>query len=293
MQEMLNKALEWATTSGLRVAITIILALVAVRLARLFANQLVRRMLTASDDPEKDKRGITLADVLRHALVLVVVAVAFMIVLKEIGLDIGPILAAAGVVGLAVGFGAKNLVEDVISGFFILMEDQVRQGDVVKIGDAAGLVERVTLRMIVLRDAAGNVHYVRNGNIGVVTNMTKEYSRYVFEIGVAYREDVDKVMEIMKQVDEELRQDTEFSAVILEPLEMLGLDQFGDSSLVIKARTKTVPIKQWAVGREFNRRLKKAFDAENIEIPFPHVTLYMGEDKEGKSPPLNVNVSGK
>jgi small-conductance mechanosensitive channel len=146
----------------------------------------------------------------------------------------------------------------------------------------------MTLRMVVLRDLAGNVHYVRNGQIQVVTNMTKEYGRYVFDIGVAYREDVDEVIEVVKEVDEDLRRDPKFRDDILEPIEILGLDQFADSAVIIKARTKTKPIMQWAVGREFNRRLKKKFDEKNIEIPFPHMTVYMGQDKEGKSPPLHV-----
>jgi len=211
-------------------------------------------------------------------------------ILGELGVEIGPILAAAGIVGFAIGFGAQNLVQDIISGFFILLEDQIRVGDVVEIAGKGGLVEKITLRMIVLRDLAGNVHFVRNGEINIITNMTKEYSRYVFDIGVAYREDVDKVIEVIQQVDEGLRGDPEFKDDILEPIEILGLDQFANSAVIIKARTKTKPIKQWRVAREFNRRLKKKFDERNIEIPFPHVTLYMGEDKQGQATPLNVEM---
>jgi small conductance mechanosensitive channel len=209
-------------------------------------------------------------------------------ILKELGLEIAPILAAAGVAGIAIGFGAQELVKDVINGFFILLDDQIRVGDVVNIADKGGLVERVDLRMIVLRDLAGNVHFVRNGQINVVTNMTKEYSRYVFDIGVAYRENVDEVIEVIKQIDAELREDPDYKNDILEPIEILGLDKFADSAIVIKARTKTLPIRQWAIGREFNRRLKKRFDEQGIEIPFPHQTLYIGQDKDGTSAPLNV-----
>jgi small conductance mechanosensitive channel len=211
-----------------------------------------------------------------------------MMVMNEIGIAIGPILAAAGIVGLAVGFGAQNLVQDVISGFFILMEDQIRVGDVIQTAGKGGLVEKVNLRMTVLRDLAGNVHFIRNGKIDIVTNMTKDFSRFVFEIGVAYREDVDEVIEVIKKVDEELRNDPAYSHDILEPIEVLGLDQFADSALIIKARTKTVPIQQWRIGREFNRRLKKKFDELNIEIPFPHRTVYMGQDKQGQAPALHV-----
>jgi small conductance mechanosensitive channel len=143
-----------------------------------------------------------------------------------------------------------------------------------------------------LRDVAGNVHYVRNGQISVVTNTSKGFSRYVFDIGVAYREDVDEVMNVLREVDEELRRDPGFADLILEPLEIMGLDQFGDSAVVIRARTKTRPVKQWVVGREFNRRLKKKFDERNIEIPFPHVTLYMGQNKQGRTPPVPVDLHG-
>ena len=163
----------------------------------------------------------------------------------------------------------------------------------VDIAGKGGLVENVNLRMTTLRDAAGNVHYVRNGEITVVTNKTKEYSRYVFEIGVAYRENVDEVIEVLKQIDEELRQDPAFGPDILEPLEIQGLDRFADSAVIIRARNKTKPIRQWAVGREFNRRMKKKFDELGIEIPFPHVTLYMGQDKDGSSAPMNVNMLNK
>jgi len=149
-------------------------------------------------------------------------------------------------------------------------------------------VEKVTLKMTILRDLAGTVHFIPNGTIDVVSNMTKGYSRYIFDIGVAYRENVDEVMAVMKEVDEELRNDPDYKDDILEPLEILGLDKFDNSAVVIKARTTTKPIKQWRVGREFNRRLKKKFDERDIEIPFPHVTLYAGRDKEGKAAPVHV-----
>ena len=239
-------------------------------------------------DEEYKKRADTLSAVIGYLITVTIIVIAAMMILPEIGIEIGPVLAAAGVLGVAVGFGAQHLVQDVISGFFILLDDEIRVGDVVEIAGKSGLVERLNLRMIVLRDVAGNVHYVRNGKIDIVTNMTKDFSRYVFDIGVAYREDVDEVIKVVRQVDEELRSDPEFAPDILEPIEILGLDQFADSAVIIKARTKTKPCKQWSVGREFNRRLKKKFDEKNIEIPFPHMTLYMGQDKAGQAPPLNV-----
>ncbi len=280
----------WLLTSGIQIIITVVITLIALKLARIFANRIVSLFTERQKDAEAQKRTETLGAVISHVLKVIILVVATMMVLKELGIEIGPVLAAAGVIGLAVGFGAQNLVSDVISGFFILLEDQIRVNDVVQVAGKGGLVEKVNLRMTILRDLAGNVHYVRNGKIDIVTNMTKEYSRYVFEIGVAYREDVDNVIEVVKMIDEELRADPEFKDDILEPIEILGLDQFADSAIIIKARTKTIPIKQWRIGREFNRRMKKKFDELDIEIPFPHVTLYMGQDKQGQAPPLHVKT---
>jgi small conductance mechanosensitive channel len=274
--------------SGFHVVVILALAWIALKAAKKLSQGLVGFVARQKEDEEYQKRARTLGDIVRYVIVLAILAVASMTVLKELGIDIGPVLAAAGIVGLAVGFGAQSLVKDIISGFFILLEDQIRVGDVVNVADKGGLVEKVGLRTTVLRDLHGNVHYVPNGTIAVVTNMTKEYSRYVFDIGVAYREDVDEVIAVIKGIDQEMRNDPEFKDDILESIEILGLDQFANSAVIIKARTTTLPIKQWRVGREFNRRIKKKFDELNIEIPFPHVTLYMGEGKDGKSPPLHV-----
>ncbi len=290
LQPYIQKAILWMISSGLQIILTIILAIIALKLAKIFSAKLIASFAKYQKDVESQKRTETLGSVVRHILTVLILIVVSMIIMKEVGIEIGPILAAAGIVGLAIGFGAQNLVQDVISGFFILLEDQIRVNDVVQIAGRGGLVEKVNLRMTVLRDLAGNVQYVRNGNIDVITNMTKDYSRYVFDIGIAYREDVDEVIEVLKKIDEELRNDSEFKDDILEPIEILGLDQFADSSIVIKARIKTLPIKQWRIGREFNRRMKKKFDELGIEIPFPHITLYMGQDKQGQAAPLNVAV---
>jgi len=261
-----------------------------------FIHTITKRLsekLSKTKDDEFKKRADTLSSIIRYLVSIGIIIIVAIMILGELGVEIGPILAAAGIIGLAVGFGAQHLVQDIISGFFILLEDQIRVGDVVQIADKGGLVEKITLRMIILRDAAGNVHYVRNGQINVITNMIKEYSRYVFEVGVAYREDIDEVIEVIKEVDEALRSDPEYKDDILESIEIMGLDKFADSALIIKARTKTKPIKQWRVGRAFNRLLKKKFDERNIEIPFPHVTLYMGQDKQGEAPALNINTRSR
>jgi small conductance mechanosensitive channel len=267
----------------------LVLGLVALRLTRLLSSRLFAFVKKAQHEEEMQKRADTLSSLVRYVLSISIVVVVAMMILDELGVEIGPILAAAGIAGLAIGFGAQNLVQDAISGFFILMEDQIRVGDVVQVAGKGGLVESVNLRTVVLRDLAGNVHYIRNGQINTVTNMTKEFSYYLMDIGVAYREDVDEVIKVIREVDEELRQDANYKNDILNPVEILGLDKFADSAIIIKARIKTKPIKQWGVGREFNRRLKKKFDEKNIEIPFPHLTLYMGEDKSGNAPPLYVS----
>lgn len=283
---------QWAVTSGLRIILIIVLSLIVLKVGKFLVNKLFETVARHRDDSESQKHLDTLGTVMQHVMTVIVLIVSSMMILKELGIDIGPILAAAGIVGLAVGFGAQNLVQDVISGFFILLEDQIRVGDVVKTAGHSGLVEKLNLRMVVLRDLAGNVQFIRNGTIDIVTNMTKDYSRYVFDIGVAYREDVDEVIEVIKQIDEDLRSDPDFGKVILEPIDVLGLNEFADSAIVIKARTKTKPIEQWRVGREFNRRLKKKFDELNIEIPFPHRTVYMGQEKDGTAPFLHVAMQG-
>ena len=269
----------------------VILTLVMLRVATIITGRLTKLLPRKDADIEYTKRSGTLSAVVHWLLRVAILGVAAFTILSEIGVDMKAILTAAGVVGLAVGFGAQNLVQDFISGFFILLEDQIRVGDVVQINGKGGLVEKVNLRMVILRDLGGNVHFVRNGKIDIVTNMTKDYSNYVFDIGVAYREDVDEVIGVLKGIDEEMRKDPTYRPDILAPLEVMGLDSFGDSAIVIKARTKTKPIQQWRVGREFNRRIKKKFDELNIEIPFPHQTIYFGKDKEGGSPPLNIEMT--
>lgn len=285
---LFQKTISWLLTSGVHIIFVLVISWVAFMLAKVVSNRLVQFAVRQNDDIEFQKRTNTLGAIVRYVATFAIIAITVIMILKEFGIEIGPILAAAGIVGLAVGFGAQSLVKDVISGFFILLEDQIRVGDVVNIAGKGGTVEKVNLRTTILRDLSGNVHYVPNGHIDVVTNMTKEYSRYVFDIRIAYRENVDEVIEIIKSIDEEMRNDPEFKEDIIEPVEILGLDQFADSSIIVKARTTTLPVKQWRVGREFNKRLKKKFDELGIEIPFPRVTIYMGQDKEGKSPPLRI-----
>jgi small-conductance mechanosensitive channel len=244
---------------------------------------------TTVDTVEAEKRIKTLIRIVRSVIKIVLWTIFIMIVLKKFRVDIGPILASAGIIGLAIGFGAQELVRDFISGFFILLENQVRSGDVAIINGTGGLVEKIELRTITLRDFSGVVHIFQNGKINSLSNMTKEWSAMVFDIGIAYKEDVQTVMDIMKEVGNDLEKDERFKDNILEPIEIFGLDQFADSALVIKARIKTKPIQQWTVGREYRKRLKKAFDDHGIEIPFPHTTVYWGD----KINPLKLDVNSQ
>jgi small-conductance mechanosensitive channel len=279
---------EWSTTSGLRVLIISVVMAAGLAIVKRAMNRFQKVYEGTLPTEAQIKRATTLTHVIRDVGRVAILAVGGMMILSEVGIDLKPILAAAGLGGLAIGFGAQSLVKDVITGFFILLEDSIRVGDVVEIAGVGGVVEEVKLRTVTLRDLSGNVHVVPNGVIDKVKNMTKVYAFYLFEVGIAYREDVDEVMAVLRDIAEELRRDPQFTEDILEPLEMLGVDQFADSAVIIKCRIKTRPIKQWRVGREMNRRIKKTFDAKGIEIPFPHQTIYWGEPKQGTPPPLYV-----
>ncbi len=226
---------------------------------------------------EAEKRAKTLGKIINSAGFVLVIGVGIMMIMSELGMDIMPLITGAGIAGLAIGFGAQNLVRDVISGFFLILEDQIRVGDVAQVNGTSGVVEAIKLRITVLRDLQGTVHIVPNGEIKQVANMTKEYSYYVINVGIAYKENVDQVMDILKSVGEELRQDPDLRPFILDQLEILGVDDFAESQVTIKIRIKTVPLKQWMIGRELRRRIKNTFDSKGIEIPFPHISVYFGE----------------
>jgi small conductance mechanosensitive channel len=211
-------------------------------------------------------------------------------ILHLIGVNITPILAGVGILSLAVGFGAQTLVKDIINGLFILVEDSIAVGDVVTIRGTAGLVEAVNLRTIQLRDLQGSVHIIPNSQVETITNMTKDYSYYLLDVGVAYREDTDEVIAALQEIDADMRADAAFAADMLAPIEVLGVDRFTDAAVVLRARLQTKPIKQWSVGREFNRRMKKLFDARGIEMPFPQRTLSWGEPKRGGAVPLQLHI---
>jgi small conductance mechanosensitive channel len=272
----------------LRVAVILLLAWLLLgmsgRLIRIFRNY----MNTRTASTEETRRIETLASVFRYVATVGILLVAGMLVMSELGISIAPILGAAGVVGLAVGFGAQSLIKDYFNGLFILLENQIRQGDVIEVSGKAGLVEDVTLRYVRLRDYEGSVHYIPNGLIATVTNRSRDYAYAVIDIGIAYRESVDAACEVMREVARQLRADDGIGPKILDDIEIAGVQEWGDSSVVLRCRFKTATLEQWGVRREFLRRMKAAFDARGIEIPYPHLTLYAGQGKDGTAPAFRV-----
>ncbi len=271
-------------------AISIIIT-VGIVLAIMETSQFVGDYFLRQREKKKvTQKAKTLVPVLNTAIKIGAGFIGGIVVLDCLGVNTTPILAGAGIVGLAVGFGSQTLVKDLINGLFILFEESIRVGDFVELGKNSGIVEGIGLRTVKLRDVYGNVHVIPNSSVDAVTNMSKEFSRAVIDIGVAYREDVDEVIGILQEIGEEMKNDPEYGESILEPLEVFGLQKFDDSAIVIRVRLTTKPLKQWGIKREFNKRVKKKFDQRGIEIPFPHRTIYMGEPKEGPAPPVHVQL---
>lgn len=273
-------------------AIHIMIILIGAWVLKLLANKSIRSfrlyMARHKGNLQEKQRFETLSRVFRYAANVLITAVAGMLIFTELGISIAPILATAGVLGLAIGFGAQSLVKDYFSGFFLLLEDQVRHGDVIEAGGKSGLVEEVTLRYIRLRGYDGNVHFVPNGQIDTVTNMTRGFSYAVIDVSVAYRENLDEVFSVIRETATAFRADEAFKDIVMEELELAGVEEWEDSAVKIRMRIKVAPIQQWTVRRELLRRMKRAFDANGIEIPFPHLTVYAGQKKDGAAPPHHL-----
>jgi small-conductance mechanosensitive channel len=238
---------------------------------------------------ERQKRINTLTGIISTILKILLVFLYAVIILEKLGVAIGPILASACILGLAIGFGAQELVRDMISGFFILLEDQIRIGDAVELNKVWGVVESIELRTIKLRDLSGVVHVFQNGKINTLSNMSKDWSAIIINVGVAYKEKYDHVAEVIERVGDEMLNSSDFKDTMIAPIEISGLNEFADSAIVIRVIIKTKPGMQWETGREFRRRIKEAFDKANIEIPFPHRTVYWGE----KIDPLKLKVKNE
>ncbi|TMH45789.1 MAG: mechanosensitive ion channel family protein [Betaproteobacteria bacterium] len=232
-------------------------------------------MQAKAPSADEQARIETLARVFRNSGAIVIVIVAGTLILGELGISIAPILATAGVAGVAIGFGAQSLIKDYFTGFFLLLEDQLRQGDVVEVAGKSGLVEEVTLRYVRLRDFEGHVHFVPNGEIKVVSNRTRGYAQAAIDVGVGYSVDIDQALAVMREVGQSLRADAKWQAKIADEVEVLGVEKLDNSAVVLRCRVKVVPaIEQWNVKREFLKRLKKAYDERGIEIPFPQLTIH-------------------
>ncbi len=265
----------WAATTGVRIVALLLLAFAVVRTLSAVIVRAERDMTvgTGLDALERRKRAQTIASIARRGLAILIWTTAVLIVLRELDVDITPVLTGAGIAGLAVGFGAQTLVRDVITGFFLIVEDQVRVGDVAMVNGTGGLVEQINLRTIVLRDMEGVVHVFPNGEIKTLANRTKDFSYYVIDLGVDYEADTDRVVALVQDVGAQLGADEAFAPFILEPVEVLGVDDFKDSSVTLRFRIKTIPLKQWEVGRELRRRIKMAMDREGIKIPSPRLDV--------------------
>ena len=262
---------EWAFGAGLKILLIAVLAYAVIRtctlLVRRFEHDL--NLGTDLDALERGKRARTLGSVVRNATTALVSAVAVLMILRELGLDIAPVLTGAGIVGLAVGFGAQTLVRDIISGFFLILEDQVRVGDVAAINGQGGFVEAINLRTIVLRDFDGTVHTFPNGGITTLANRSKEFSYAVLDLGIDYEEDPDRIGGILRKVGASMQADDQFGPSILEPLEVLGVEGLSDWSVQLKMRIKTVPLKQWDIARELRKRILQQFAENGIQLPSP------------------------
>lgn len=287
---------DWlASSAGTQFLSTVISVLFILAFASLFwmtlASWIEHRLDPEQGGGEPSAREKTLLTIFRNATAIVIIVMTLMIVLSEIGIDIGPLLAGAGVLGLAIGFGAQKLVQDVITGVFIQMENAINAGDIVTVGGLTGTAEKLTIRSLGLRDLSGTYHVIPFSSVDTVSNYMREFAYHVGEYGVAYREDTDEVVIKLREAFEELLSDEEQRAKILsDELEVHGVTALADSSVNIRVRIKTLPGNQWAVGREYNRLVKRHLDAAGIEIPFPHLTLYFGEDKQGNAPAMPMKM---
>ncbi len=267
----------WLLDHGLRIIIIMIAGYLVIRIGSASASRFEREMShgTGLDVIERTKRAQTLGRLLQKTLSIVVTGIAVLMVLRELDVDITPVLTGAGIVGLAVGFGAQTLVRDIISGFFVILEDQVRVGDVAVVNGQGGLVEEVNLRTIVLRDETGTVHVFPNGEVKTLANSSKDFSFYVITIKVPFEVDPDRVADAMRDAAATLLDDPGFKPHILEPLDVYGVDAWEPGTLVVKARIKTVPLKQWFVGRELRKRIVRVFVERRIPVPIPEMHVHL------------------
>jgi small conductance mechanosensitive channel len=265
----------WLLTSGLRIAIIVLGGLIAYRSLRVLTTRLERLLAGAAPTGEERQRARTLTRVIHNAALVAIAIIAGLMILRELDMDITPLIAGAGVAGVALGLGAQTLIKDVIGGFFILLEDQFGMGDVIKVGDIAGGVEKMTLRATFLRDLEGTLHVIPNGEMRIVSNLTKDWSRSLVNVGVAYEEDIGRVVAALGKIGHDFYQDEEFAPLLLEEPTVTAVEALGDWTVTVRIMVKTKPGKQWDVGRELRRRVKESFEREGIEMPYPRQEVLM------------------
>ena len=270
-----DAVLRWLLDNGLRIGVIALAAYFTIRVGSAAARRFEREMSTGTgpDVVERTKRAQTLGQLVQRSLSVMVTTIAGLMVLRELGVDIVPALAGFGIAGVAVGFGAQWLIRDIIAGFFMILEDQVRVGDSAVVNGQGGLVEKVNLRTIVLRDEQGTVHVIANGEVKTLANMSRDFGFYVMTVGAGYEEDPDRVVDALKDAGASLMEDPEFRPHILAPIEVYGIDAFEADRLVIKSRIKTVTQKQWFVGRELRKRVARLMRERGIHTPVRHVTV--------------------
>ena len=273
----------WLLESGLWIAVIAVAAYIVVRMGTAGAQRFEREMSHGSglDIIERTKRAQTLSRLIRKSLTIVVSVIAALMVLRVLNIDITPVLTGAGIAGLAIGFGAQTLVRDVISGFFLILEDQVRVGDVAVVNGQGGLVEEVNLRTMVLRDEEGAVHVFPNGEVKTLANKSKDFSFYIVTVSIPNEEDPDRVTQAIRDASASLMQDSDFKPHILEPIDVYGIDAWEPGQVTIKARIKTVPLKQWFVGRELRRRIMRTFKERGVKVPVPRMELKVDREDSG------------
>lgn len=253
------------------------------------ANGILENVM-AKLDKGNTRRFKTLLPIVQNVMLIAFMVLFALVLMAELGINIVPLMAGAGVVGIAIGFGAQTIVKDFLTGFTIILEDLMRVGDYVTLGDKSGTIEKITIRKVQLRDLSGTVYTIPYSEISIVENLTKDFSYYMMDVGVAYRENTDEVVEYLKEIDAEMRGDEKYKDKIMAPIDVMGVQAFADSAVLIRARLKTKAGEQWVVGREYNRRMKHKFDEKNVEIPFPHQTIYFGVDKDGKAPAAHIEL---
>lgn len=275
-----DNTLPWFFDHGLKILVILIGTFVVHKFSFILIDKGIRKAVTTdrsiSIEAEKKRQG-TLITVFHQATVIIIWLLAVLMTLSEIGINTAPLIAGAGIIGLAFGFGGQYLIKDLISGFFIILENQYRIGDVACFGDTCGLVEKVTLRTTILRDLDGVVHHVPNGEIKTASNLSKYFARVNLNIGIAYNSDLEKVIRVVNKVGNQLAEDKNWKEMIIKPLQFLRVDDFADSAIIIKILGETKPLKQWDVAGEFRKRLKIAFDKNGIEIPFPQRVIHQAE----------------